>query len=383
MRIHLAPCMMMGVSFGLVAPGGRIERSFKLSAEKTSVVSKRAGVHDDDYLGGPPPGMFELVGRAISHEFEELQKEQSEEIFVLSNEAIWERERSRVQVESPWAVKIPYYALCYFLDALFEGRPIARFWFLETVARMPYFAYVSCLHLYETVGWWRISAEAKRVHFAQEWNEFHHLCIMERLGGDRRWADRFFAQHSAIIYYWVLVFLWLVSPKVAYNFSELIEAHAVDTYSEFLDANEEKLREIPAPTVAKEYYEQDKTRLDFVLRRGDEHDSIEINEKCETLYDVFENIRDDEKEHVCVAAASATEGAKVAVVDPDASENSKAVGVAVAVATIAFGKYFSDSMAASQGISVVADDAEASAAGLSSFFDGVVDVLVRILPFTL
>ena len=61
---------------------------------------------------------------------------------------------------------------------------------------------------------------------------------MEALGGDARWADRFFAFHSAIVYYWVLVLIWLVSPTLAYNFSELIESHAVDTYAEFVDANE-------------------------------------------------------------------------------------------------------------------------------------------------
>lgn len=30
-----------------------------------------------------------------------------------------------------------------------KHRPIARFWFLETVARMPYFSYISMLHFYE------------------------------------------------------------------------------------------------------------------------------------------------------------------------------------------------------------------------------------------
>ena len=45
---------------------------------------------------------------------------------------------------------------------------------------MPYLSYVSMLHLYESLGWWRRSAETKRVHFAEEWNEFHHLLVMER-----------------------------------------------------------------------------------------------------------------------------------------------------------------------------------------------------------
>lgn len=61
---------------------------------------------------------------------------------------------------------------------------------------------------------------------------------MEALGGDQKWSDRFFAQHAAVFYYWILVSMWLVSPSIAYNFSQLIEAHAVDTYGEFRDANE-------------------------------------------------------------------------------------------------------------------------------------------------
>ena len=33
----------------------------------------------------------------------------------------------------------------------------ARFYTLETIARVPYFAFLSVLHLYETLGWWRRS----------------------------------------------------------------------------------------------------------------------------------------------------------------------------------------------------------------------------------
>lgn len=37
----------------------------------------------------------------------------------------------------------------------------------------------------------------------------------------------------------------MVSPFLAYNFSELIESHAVDTYSEFLETNSELLKSLP------------------------------------------------------------------------------------------------------------------------------------------
>eukprot|EP00879_Flechtneria_rotunda_P018613 GHRR01019531.1.p1 GENE.GHRR01019531.1~~GHRR01019531.1.p1 ORF type:complete len:370 (+),score=88.15 GHRR01019531.1:229-1338(+) len=155
----------------------------------------------------------------------------------LSNKAVWVRERAREEagggVDTPLFVKGTYLALCLFLDVAFNNRPLQRFWFLEVVARMPYFSYITMLHLYESFGWWRAGAELRKVHFAEEWNELHHLQIMESLGGDQLWIDRFMAQHAAIVYYFILVGLFIVSPKLAYNFSELIEAHAVDTYGKY------------------------------------------------------------------------------------------------------------------------------------------------------
>jgi ubiquinol oxidase len=55
---------------------------------------------------------------------------------------------------------------------------------------------------------------------------------MESLGGDQLWFDRFLAEHAAILYYWVLIVMYLLSPKNAYAFSELVEWHATDTYSQ-------------------------------------------------------------------------------------------------------------------------------------------------------
>ena len=69
------------------------------------------------------------------------------------------------------------------------------------------------------------------------------------------WFDRFVGQHSALAYYLITLIMWVVSPTLAYNFSELIEAHAVDTYAEFMDANEAALRDLPPPEIALAYYE--------------------------------------------------------------------------------------------------------------------------------
>lgn len=49
---------------------------------------------------------------------------------------------------------------------------LQRFWFLETVARMPYFAYISMLHLYESLGWWRAGAELRKVRQSSDvWDD--------------------------------------------------------------------------------------------------------------------------------------------------------------------------------------------------------------------
>lgn len=141
------------------------------------------------------------------------------------------------------------------LDVVFEGRYVpSRFFLLETVARMPYFSYIGMLHVYETIGFWRRSADMKRIHFAEEMNEFNHLLIMESLGGDQRWWVRFLAQHSAIVYFIGLCVLWALSPTLSYKFSELLESHAVNTYSQFLDENEDQLKDLPPSLAAIDYY---------------------------------------------------------------------------------------------------------------------------------
>jgi len=190
----------------------------------------------------------------------ELSPEQTElqtklEQLTLNSTAIWERELKDGPIQAPLVIKIPYLVLCWFLDTVFEGKYVpSRFFLLETVARMPYFSYIAMLHLYETLGFWRRSADMKRIHFAEEMNEFRHLMIMESLGGDQRWWVRFMAQHSALAYYVGLCFLWMMSPSLSYKFSELLETHAVNTYSQFLDENEEKLKDLPPSLAAVDYY---------------------------------------------------------------------------------------------------------------------------------
>lgn len=70
----------------------------------------------------------------------------------------------------------------------------------------------------------------------------------------------------------------------------------MDTYTTFLEENEERLKSLPAPRIAKSYY----TSGDLYM-----FDEFQVSKEpgarrppCDTLYDVFVNISEDEAEHV-------------------------------------------------------------------------------------
>ncbi|CAN0855846.1 Ubiquinol oxidase 4, chloroplastic/chromoplastic [Linum grandiflorum] len=191
------------------------------------------------------------------------------------------------------------------LDTFYHDRDYARFYVLETIARVPYFAFISVLHLYESFGWWR-RADYIKVHFAESWNEMHHLLIMEELGGNSWWFDRFLAQHVAVFYYFMTVFMYALSPRMAYHFSECVEHHAFSTYDKFIKAHEDELKQLPAPEVAVRYYTGDDLYL------FDEFQTSRVpntrRPKIDTLYDTFVNIREDEGEHCKTMKACQTPG---------------------------------------------------------------------------
>lgn len=79
----------------------------------------------------------------------------------------------------------------------------------------------------QTLGW-RRRADLMKLHFAESWNELHHLLIMEELGGNDRWADRVVAVHLAFFYYWVAIAVYVASPETAYNLNEQVRWSRVD-----------------------------------------------------------------------------------------------------------------------------------------------------------
>lgn len=196
------------------------------------------------------------------------------------------------------------------IDVVYEGRDYARFYVLETVARVPYFAYLSVLHLRETLGARDPTLRHRmRVHYAEADNELHHLLIMESLGGNHSGVDRAVAQTMAFAYYWYVVAVYSLSEQAAYHLSELIEHHAYHTYDSFIQRNEEELKEMSVPEIARLYYEEENPFLfdlncnaqacsaDEAPAAGTARAPARRRKRLESLYDVFCNIRDDEKEH--------------------------------------------------------------------------------------
>lgn len=224
------------------------------------------------------------------------------EHLILDVERVVARENDRGLPESDPFVRMVFFALCWTLDRLYEGRPIQKFWVLETVARIPYFSYITALHFYESLGWWR-TPQLRDIHIAEENNELHHLLIMESLGGNTAWFDRFFAQNSAIVYYWVVLLAFLVNPSLSYNFSVLVEEHAYCTYAEFVDANEDILRQIPPPPVAVQYYSAGDLYNFDKFQTSRSGAKSPRRPPCDNMLDVFKNIRDDEHEHFQTMAA--------------------------------------------------------------------------------
>jgi len=189
------------------------------------------------------------------------------------------------------------------------SRGFAKFYVLETIARTPFFAYLSVMHLKETLGdrgrLHRASNENQiqlqnpnngvsyqanlertdtmRMHYARADNELHHLLVVEELmrgGGSgtndvniddkggivARVAtattttgpgvlDRWLARSLSVVQYWLVVAAFLWNESAAYHLGELLQDRKIRAYDEFLNVHESELRTRPVPESAKHYYE--------------------------------------------------------------------------------------------------------------------------------
>lgn len=203
---------------------------------------------------------------------------------------------------------------------------------LATLGRIPYFAYLSVMHLKETFGdrgpandstanddnnaSCRSSnlnrIETMRMHFARADNEFHHLEILEDLGGANE-PNQWIARSLSVLYFWTVAGLFCWNETRAYQLQRVV-AHKVflDVFEKFLVSNESELRARPVPDSARNYYEVDFQKDSYLFdaiasnnndtendaRISDHHSNPRRPHPLDSLYDVLWNIYVDEKDHL-------------------------------------------------------------------------------------
>ena len=131
------------------------------------------------------------------------------------------------------------------IDYLYRGRPFQRFWVLEEIARAPYFAFLSVLHLRESMGLRGPEhIYLMEEHFAQTLNETEHLEYMESRGGSAYWVDLF--RQTPRTYLLLGQRGLLLGGRAAYHLSYEIEIHAATTYAKYLAdyGHDDKILEI-------------------------------------------------------------------------------------------------------------------------------------------
>ena len=177
-----------GLVDSVLNPRTRLDPLFHKPTEETETATTEAVVQNlfyqefsaskDSYDGAKPDSSWNLAAQNFQRQGVTLLDQLAQVVglksidltkpphclnVTLSNFDVSETERLRIEigggvVAHPVSLAL-YNVGCLFLDNLFDGRPIQRFWFLETIARIPYFSYISMLHLYESLGWWRAVGE--------------------------------------------------------------------------------------------------------------------------------------------------------------------------------------------------------------------------------
>ena len=133
------------------------------------------------------------------------------------------------------------------IDFLYKGRDYQRFWVLEEIVRAPYFAFLSVLHLRESMGLRGPEhIYLMEEHFAQTLNETEHLEYMESRGGNSYWIDQLFRPTPCTYLLLGQCGLLLGGTRSAYHLSYEVEIHAAETYAKYLALNgpDEKILEI-------------------------------------------------------------------------------------------------------------------------------------------
>ena len=181
--LSTAASLLSGVNYGFVGRSDGIPATLQGGLEQLAHT-----------YPGPPPNLWTLGTTQFMRNLKAMVGEYSDEPDVhltpqqvelqeklkqltLNSTQIWEREYADGPIRAPWIIKLPYLAVCYLLDVVFEHRYVPSRFFLrewieswwigftvklcilpltcysfyscslavETVARMPYFSYSTYL----------------------------------------------------------------------------------------------------------------------------------------------------------------------------------------------------------------------------------------------
>ncbi|MEK7068325.1 MAG: alternative oxidase, partial [Patescibacteria group bacterium] len=159
-----------------------------------------------------------------------------------------------------------------------------KFRALEVIARVPYYSWASAAYTLLTLCYrselraLRLAKVARFAQLAQD-NETMHVVVISHLAAREGRAG--WIRHTvvpllfAFFYFWWSYFLYMVSPRSAYELNYLFESHAFAQYSRFLATHEARLK---SKTVASEF-------LTWYGRRP------------ANQYELFRSVRNDEIIH--------------------------------------------------------------------------------------
>ncbi len=159
-----------------------------------------------------------------------------------------------------------------------------KFRAVEVIARVPYHSWESVAFTLLTLFYMnekkamKLSEVAWLARSASD-NETMHVVVISALAKKEQklngFVHTFIPMAFAFFYFWAAYWLYLISPRFAFELNYLFEKHAFEQYSEFLEKNAEALKGKPMESEYLKWYGRD----------------------FSNQYDFFQSIRNDELIH--------------------------------------------------------------------------------------
>ena len=175
--------------------------------------------------------------------------------------------------------------LVFFGNLVYGTKPsYLKFRAVEIIARVPYHSWESAAFTFLTMFFMN---EKKAIQLSNvSWfgrlaadNETMHVVVISQLSKNEEQTNwlvhTFIPMVFAFFYYWAAYWLYILSPKAAFELNYLFEKHAFEQYSEFLETRGEELKKKPM-------------KSDYLAWYG---------RKAATQYDFFLSVRNDELIH--------------------------------------------------------------------------------------